>query len=82
MLVVSWMLKVVSPPIVQSIICMNNSFDIWNDLRERFSQRDMIHISDHQKMIFSFKQDPNNDEQNHEDSKAKVQSQQIGFTPK
>ncbi|XP_068503760.1 uncharacterized protein [Phaseolus vulgaris] len=82
MLVVSWMLKVVSPPIVQSIICMNNSFDIWNDIRERFSQRDMIHISDHQKMISSFKQDPNNDEQNHEDSKAKVQSQQIGFTPK
>jgi len=28
MLVVSWMLKVASPPIVQSIICIDNVFDI------------------------------------------------------
>jgi len=80
MLVVSLMLKVVSPPIVQSIICMDNTFDIWNHLNERFS-RDIIHISDHQEMISSFKKNSNNDEQNHEGSKTKGQSPQFGFTP-
>jgi len=79
MLVVSWMLKVVSLPIVQSIIYMDNAFDIWNHLKERFS-RDIIHISDYQEMISFFKQDSNNDEQNHEGSKTTVQSEQIGFT--
>jgi len=46
MLVVSWILKTVSPPITQSITCMDNAFNIWNDLREQLSQRDMIHIVD------------------------------------
>jgi len=35
----------------------------------------------HQEMISSSKQDSTYDEQNHESSKTKVQSQQIGFTP-
>jgi len=35
---------------------MDNAFDIWNDLKERFSQGDMIRISDIQDMILSFKQ--------------------------
>jgi len=56
MLVVSWILKVVSQSIAQSIICMDNAFDIWNDLKERFSQGHMIRISDIQEMISSFKQ--------------------------
>jgi len=34
---------------------MDNAFDIWNDLKERFSQGDMIRISDDQEMISSFK---------------------------
>ena len=37
MLVVLWILKAVSQSIAQSIICMDNAFDIWNDLKERFS---------------------------------------------
>jgi len=57
---------------------MNNAFDKWNDLKERFPQENMIHISDRQEMIYSFIQGSNNDEQNHEGSKSKVQSQQIG----
>jgi len=36
-LVVSWILKVVSPSIAQSIIYIHNVFNIWNDLKERFS---------------------------------------------
>jgi len=56
MLVVLWILKAVSQSIAQSIICMDNVFDIWNDLKERFSQGDMICISDIQDTISSFKQ--------------------------
>ncbi|XP_068503595.1 uncharacterized protein [Phaseolus vulgaris] len=56
MLVVSWILKAVSQSITQSIICMDNAFDIWNDLKERFSQGDIIRISDIQEMISSFKE--------------------------
>jgi len=50
---------------------MDNVFDIWNHLKERFS-RDIIHIFDRQEIISSFKQDSNNDEQNHKGSKEKV----------
>jgi len=46
MLVVPWMLKVVSPYFAHNIICMDNAFDIWNDLKERFTQKDMIRIFD------------------------------------
>jgi len=56
MLVVSWILKVVSQSIAQSIICMDSAFDIWNDLKEMFSQGDMIRISDIQEIVSSFKQ--------------------------
>jgi len=66
------MSKVVSPPIIQSIIFMDNAFDIWNDLKERFPQVDMVHIFYRQEMISSFKQDSNNDKQNTEGSKTKV----------
>jgi len=56
MLVVSWILKAVSQSIAQSIIRLDNAFDIWNDLKERLSQGDMIRIFDIQDMISSFKQ--------------------------
>ena len=56
MLVVSYILKAVSPSIAQSIICMDNAFNIWSDLKERFSQGDMIRITDLQEMISSLKQ--------------------------
>jgi len=32
---------------------MDNAFNIWNDLKERFSQGDMIRIVDLQEMISS-----------------------------
>jgi len=51
---------------------MDNAFDIWNDLKERFPQVDMVHIFYRQEMISSFKQDSNNDKQNTEGSKTKV----------
>jgi len=40
-LVHSWIMNSVSPSIAQSIIFMENACDVWNDLKERFSQGDL-----------------------------------------
>ncbi|MCI25388.1 hypothetical protein A2U01_0046579, partial [Trifolium medium] len=34
-----------------------NAIDIWNDLRERFSQGDLIRISELQQEVYALKQD-------------------------
>ncbi|PNX62704.1 hypothetical protein L195_g061274, partial [Trifolium pratense] len=36
---------------------MENAIDIWNDLRERFSQGDLVRISELQQEIYALKQD-------------------------
>jgi hypothetical protein len=41
-LVSSWLLNSVSPSIAQSIVFLENAIDIWNELRERFSQGDLV----------------------------------------
>lgn len=46
MLVHSWLLNSVSEPIVQSIAVMENVIDVWNDLKERFSQRGLVRITE------------------------------------
>jgi len=43
-LVHSWIVNYVSPSIAQSIIFMENGFDVWNDMKERFSQGDLVRI--------------------------------------
>ncbi|XP_068472573.1 uncharacterized protein [Phaseolus vulgaris] len=45
-MVVSWLVHSVSTPIRQSIIWMDFTLDIWNDLKIRFSQGDLFRISD------------------------------------
>nr|KYP41138.1 hypothetical protein KK1_037506 [Cajanus cajan] len=39
-LIMSWLLNSLSPSIAQSIIYFDQAFDIWIDLKERFSQSD------------------------------------------
>ncbi|GAU41434.1 hypothetical protein TSUD_98300 [Trifolium subterraneum] len=56
-LVSSWLLKSVSESIGQSVIFLENAVDIWNDLRERFSQGDLIRISELQRDIYDLKQE-------------------------
>ncbi|GAU44958.1 hypothetical protein TSUD_28930 [Trifolium subterraneum] len=56
-LVSSWILNSVSESIAQSAIFMENPVDIWNDLRERFSQGDLIRISELQREIYDLKQE-------------------------
>jgi hypothetical protein len=44
MLVHSWILNSVSESIAQSLIFMDNAIDVWQDLKERFSQSDLVRI--------------------------------------
>jgi hypothetical protein len=56
-LVSSWILNFVSPPIAQSVVFLENAIDIWNELRECFSQGDLIRISELQSEIYGLKQE-------------------------
>jgi hypothetical protein len=47
----------VSDSIAQSIVFMENALDVWTDLKERFSQSDLIRISEIQQEIYALKQD-------------------------
>jgi len=55
-MVVSWLVNSVSIPIRQSIVWMDIAFDIWNDLKVRYSQGDLSRISDLQFEAISLKQ--------------------------
>lgn len=57
MLVHSWIMRSVSKSIGMSIVFMENAIDVWNDLRERFAQGDLVCISELQQEIYSLKQD-------------------------
>jgi hypothetical protein len=57
MLVHSWIMNSVSDSIAQSIVYMDNTLDVWNDLRERFSQADLVRISEIQQEVYALKQD-------------------------
>jgi len=57
MLVLSWILNSVSPSISQSIIFMDNAIDVWNDLKERFSQGDLVRVSELMQEIYALQQD-------------------------
>jgi hypothetical protein len=56
-LVSSWLLNFVSTSIANSIVFFENAIDIWNELRERFSQGDLIRISELQQEIYALQQD-------------------------
>ncbi|KAK2406745.1 putative mitochondrial protein [Trifolium repens] len=57
MLVHSWIMNSVSDSIAQSIVFMENALDVWNDLKERFSQGDLLRISELQQEIYSLQQE-------------------------
>jgi hypothetical protein len=56
-LVSLWLLNSVSPSIAQSVVFLENAIDIWNELRERFSQGDLVRISELQQEIYALKQE-------------------------
>ncbi|KAJ8774308.1 hypothetical protein K2173_011111 [Erythroxylum novogranatense] len=55
-LVISWLQQSISSSITSSILWIDFAYEIWNDLRERFSQGDLYRISDLQEEIYAFKQ--------------------------
>nr|KYP55200.1 hypothetical protein KK1_001407 [Cajanus cajan] len=55
-MVVSWIVHSVSLPIRQSILWMDKAEDIWRDLKSRYSQGDLLRISDLQHEASSMKQ--------------------------
>ncbi|MCH98331.1 retrovirus-related pol polyprotein from transposon TNT 1-94, partial [Trifolium medium] len=44
-LVHSWILNFVSDSIAHSLVFLENAIDVWNDLRERFAQADLVRIA-------------------------------------
>jgi len=56
-LVHSWITNSVEDSIAQSIVFLENVMDVWNELKERFSQGDYIPNSELQCEIFGLKQD-------------------------
>nr|KYP51705.1 hypothetical protein KK1_026473 [Cajanus cajan] len=56
MIIHSWIVNSVVKSIGQSIIFLENVVDVWNDLKERFSQGDLIRISELQQEIYGIKQ--------------------------
>ena len=56
MIIHSWIVNLVSQSIGQSIVFLENVVDVWNDLKERFSQGDLIRISKLQQEIYGLRQ--------------------------
>nr|KYP42362.1 hypothetical protein KK1_036235 [Cajanus cajan] len=59
-LLMLWLLNSLSPSIAQSVIFFETAIDIWTDLRERFSQGDLLRVVELQEEIYSLKQGSNN----------------------
>ena len=55
-MVVSWLVHLVATSIHQSILWMDNAVDIWKDLKARYSQGDLLRISNLQHKLASIKQ--------------------------
>ena len=50
-LILSWIQRAVTPSIARSVMWMNTAFDVWEDLRERFSQGDLVRVFELQQQV-------------------------------
>ncbi|XP_006579271.1 uncharacterized protein [Glycine max] len=55
-MVVSWLVHSVSIPIRQSVLWMDKAEEIWNDLKSRYAQGDLLRVSELQQEASSIKQ--------------------------
>nr|GMD44069.1 uncharacterized protein LOC109157055 [Ipomoea batatas] len=55
-MVLSWILRAVSPTIGQSVLWINTAEGVWKDLKKRFSQQDVLRIGEIQSQIHQTKQ--------------------------
>nr|GMC53040.1 uncharacterized protein LOC109166032 [Ipomoea batatas] len=60
-MVLSWILRAVSPTIGQGVLWINTAEGVWKDLKKRFSQQDEFRVADIRSEIYRTKQD--NEEQ-------------------
>ncbi|XP_061361257.1 uncharacterized protein LOC133305140 [Gastrolobium bilobum] len=58
-MVLTWLHRSIADSISQSILWMDRAFDVWRDLKERFSQSDIFRISDLHDEIFRLHQGAN-----------------------
>ncbi|XP_052735367.1 uncharacterized protein LOC128197453 [Vigna angularis] len=56
MMVLSWIIKTLSPQIAESVIYVENAQELWEELKERFSKGDHFKFSDLLQEIHSIKQ--------------------------
>ena len=54
-LIMSWLLNSLSQSIAQSIIYLDRAVDVWSNLKEQFSQSDLLLIAELQKEVYAFK---------------------------
>jgi len=59
-MVLSWVIRSLSPQIVESVIYIENAKDFWDDLRERFSKGDHFRVSDLLQEVHSIRQGEKN----------------------
>ena len=52
-MLMSWLLNSVSQSIAQSVIYLDHASEIWKDLRERFSQSDLLRIAELQEKVYA-----------------------------
>src|SRR4051812_5692746 len=55
-MVFSWINRTLSPHIAQSTICFDSAFDLWEDLRERFTRGNHFRFSDLLRDLHSIQQ--------------------------
>ncbi|XP_015954604.1 uncharacterized protein LOC107478962 [Arachis duranensis] len=55
-LVLFWLFHSLSPSIIQSVIYLSTASSVWEDLRDRFSQLDLLRIAELQEKIYALKQ--------------------------
>ena len=55
-LLMSWLLNSLAPSIAQSVVFLEIAIDIWTDLRERFTQGDLLRVAELQEEIYSLQQ--------------------------
>ncbi|XP_050217801.1 uncharacterized protein LOC126668656 [Mercurialis annua] len=55
-MVLSWLLRSLSPSIAQSILWLDNAMDVWKDLFDRFSQGNAVRVAELQEEIYGYKQ--------------------------
>ncbi|XP_019160481.1 PREDICTED: uncharacterized protein LOC109157055 [Ipomoea nil] len=55
-MVLSWILRALSPTIARSVLWINTAEGIWKDLKKRFSQQDVFRVSEIQAEIHQTKQ--------------------------